>query len=291
VSCSRVIAALLLVLGAACQPLPKPFSHVEPDHAMLYLPDRGGIIVQPMADAPPQTSAALSIAMVYALQQANVPAQTHGGNAESAFLLSRIVDPGHDAHILWELYDDAGEPIGEHQQSIEGTPIPAWAAGDPLLMADLANAAAPEIAAMVQEQLWAEAEPTKVHVAPVVGAPGDGSLSLTRAVKAKLIEIGTELRDEPGANTVTLAGAVDQQPLPGGQEVMLTLTWTLFDAEGVEMGAISQSNAIRKGSLDGAWGPLAVYIAEFVAAGVSDLLLEVDRRRAESAEDGDSTGS
>ena len=48
----RRLASLLLLLAAACQPLPRPFAGDVPPPAMLSPRDSAGIYVAPVAGAP-----------------------------------------------------------------------------------------------------------------------------------------------------------------------------------------------------------------------------------------------
>ena len=92
---SRQLLALLIGLaGAACQPVPQPFSHTETGSTATFdLPDSGGIVVLEPAAAPPATAAALAEAMADALAERNVPAATGTGNSRSHFLQSGIDPP------------------------------------------------------------------------------------------------------------------------------------------------------------------------------------------------------
>ncbi len=271
-----VLIALLAV--AACQPLPRPFEGFAPPHpALLQLPDRGGIVVLPVADAPPAAAKGLAQALAAALRAESVPAVTGGGNRESAFLQGRIDDPGHDAAIVWELYAGDGKPMGAHRQLIEGTPIREWALGEPKLMAALAQAGAGPIAALMQGGPVPEIARPRIVLAQVTGARGDGNVSLTAAMRAALAG-AVELVAE-GATALRIEGRV-RVGRAEGETQSVTITWAVRDGAGEEMGQVSQSNAVPAGSLDGAWGEVAVAVADWAAAGILDLLDEVQLRRA-----------
>ena len=62
----------------------------------------------------------------------------------------------------------------------------------------------------------------------------------------------------------------------------MTVSWTVTQANGHELGTIEQANDVMKGTLDRPWGDLAFIIAEGAAEGIVDLL----RRTAGRAESG-----
>lgn len=269
---------LLAFALAACQPVPRPFEgFAPPERELLALPDRGGIVVLPVAEAPPAAAEGLAHALAAALRDVDVPAVTEGGNRESAFLQGSVIDLGHDAHIVWELFASDGRPIGQVEQMIEGTPIAEWAAGDAELMAALAERGAGPIAGLIQGEVVVEAAAPRVALAPVVGAPGDGNLALTAAMRAALArEIEVVTGD---ATALRIAGRVQVGAAEDGLQPV-AITWSVLDASGAEVGQVSQSNSVPAGSLDGAWGEVAVFVADWAAAGILDLLQEARMRAA-----------
>ncbi len=269
---------LLVFALAGCQPVPRPFEgFAPPERELLALHDRGGIVVLPVAEAPPAAAEGLAHALAAALRDVDVPAVTEGGNRESAFLQGSVIDLGHDAHIVWELFAGDGRPMGQVEQPIEGTPIAEWAAGDAELMAALAERGAGPIAGLIQGEVVVEAAAPRVALAPVVGAPGDGNLALTAAMRAALArEIEVVTGD---ATALRIAGRVQVGAAEDGMQPV-AITWSVFDASGAEVGQVSQSNSVPAGSLDGAWGEVAVLVADWAAAGILDLLQEARMRAA-----------
>lgn len=269
---------MAVVAIAGCQPVQRPFEgFAPPDPALLELRDRGGIVILPVADAPPAVADGLAKALVEALRSESVPAVTGGGNRESAFLQGRIDDPGHDAAIVWELFAGDGKQIGEHRQLIEGTPVRAWAIGEPKLMRSLAQEGAGPIAALMRGGPLLEVPRERIVLAQVEGAPGDGNGSLTTAMRAALageVELVAE-----GTTALRLEGQVRIGRIENETQ-RVTITWTLKDGAGEELGQVSQSNTVPARSLDGAWGEVALAVADWAASGILDLLDEVQLRRA-----------
>ena len=280
----RVFATAWLLAGlAACQPVPQPFSHTATGNgASLDLPDSGGIVVLELADAPPATAAAMADAMVAALARRNVPAGSGSGNSLSHFLQGSVEDDGRNAAIVWTLYDPQGSVVDSLRQSIEGTPVDAWARAEPQLMERLADAVAAQVAALVQTTAPQENPLPALHVAEVAGAPGAGNRQLGNALRRQLAALGLTVVDTPGALDLTVRGTVTVSPPTGGQQ-QTTLDWRVVDAEQTEVGKIVQSNPVAAGSLDGSWGDIAGIAARGAAEGIAALVRQVDWRSRETA--------
>lgn len=269
-SFSRTICGLALLLLAACQPLPQPFSQAgSPANALLALPDHFGVVVLPVADAPPTTAQALAEAMVVALHAANVPATTSGGARASRFLQGRVEDDGADAGLIWELFDAEGTPIGQFRHSIEGASLTDWRNGEPILMQNLAWIGAGPIAALLQPQAIQPALALQVADATVSGAPGLGDVQLRAAILTALEARGVRF-GAPGANT-TIRGEVLVAPAGDGLE-QVRITWQILAADGAERGKVAQDNQVPAGSLDGSWATVAPLIAGAAAPGIIEVL-------------------
>lgn len=289
--------ALLAASLAACQPVPQPFSHVETGSGVpLELPDSGGIVVLEPAAAPPATAAALAEAMAASLAALNVPAGTGSGNSQSHFLQGSVEDDGRNAAILWTLYDPQGTIVDTVRQSIEGTPVDAWARAEPALMRRLADAAAPQIAALVQDAVPDENLQPALVIGGVTGASDAGNRQLGTALRRHLAAFGQKIAETPGPQAVSVVGTVTVDPPAGGQQ-RVTLLWRVVDAAGVEVGRISQANPVPAGSLDGTWGNIADFAAQAAAEGIAALVRRIDWRSRDAAgpavrpADADATGA
>lgn len=109
-------------------------------------------------------------------------------------------------------------------------------------------------------------------VPSVTGAPGDGSVSLTRAIRSELSRNGVALANAPTAQSYRVEGrvALRQSSNAGQQEI--NIDWDVKDPQGKKLGTVSQKNAIQAGSLDGAWGKTADAAAAAAAQGILKLL-------------------
>src|SRR5215472_4801389 len=112
----RRAAAIVLLLAAACQPLPHPFAHdvPPPGSAMLRLPDMVSVSIAPLEGGPRATALKLGPAMAKALQEREIAASDRTAGLDSYTLLGRIqaMPPDHGEAalvVLWELRDPSGK--------------------------------------------------------------------------------------------------------------------------------------------------------------------------------------
>ena len=108
-------------------------------------------------------------------------------------------------------------------------------------------------------------------VAPVVGAPGDGTSSLTAAIRRELASKSVPLVEQAGAGSNRVEGRVSLSQATGGKQVV-QIEWIVTDAGGAQLGVVTQKNTIAQGSLDGAWGQTADSAASAAAIKISSLL-------------------
>jgi len=113
--------------------------------------------------------------------------------------------------------------------------------------------------------------PVQAQVPPVSGAPGDGSRSLTTAIKKRLYSGGVKLANAGAGNVYTVKGIVSLTAAGAGKE-SIRIDWQVIDPSGKRLGTVSQQNVIPKGSLNGPWGPIADAAAGAAAAGIIKLL-------------------
>src|SRR5689334_17016061 len=129
-----LIAVLLLVL-AACQPLPHPFEDLAPppNSPLMTPPDSAGVIVLPVAGAPGTTARDLADAMATALQDNDVPAGTGARNRGSYVLQGTatahgMADGKMQVTVDWEMRGPDGKLTGQQQASTMMT-ASAWQDG------------------------------------------------------------------------------------------------------------------------------------------------------------------
>ncbi len=105
----------------------------------------------------------------------------------------------------------------------------------------------------------------------VVGAPGDGSISLTSAIQRELQRNGISLAKAPGGQNYTVEGKVKVGAAKAGKQA-IQIDWDVKDPTGKKLGTVSQKNDIPAGSLNGPWGATANAAAAAAAQGILKLL-------------------
>jgi len=113
--------------------------------------------------------------------------------------------------------------------------------------------------------------PVSAFVPKVVGAPGDGSTTLSRALQQELQANGIALAPQPMPGTHKVEGKVAMGPAKDGQQT-IKIDWVLTKPDGTFGGQVTQNNAIPAGSLDGSWGTNANEAAKAAAKGLIDLI-------------------
>ena len=251
---------------------------VPPDLALLPA-DRAGIVVQPVSGVSEPFATDMAAAAADALQANNVPASLRGGASSSYFLsgdmgMTALADGDVSLRVTWDLSGPDGVLIGTHEQR-RNAPAPGPQTG--ALLESLAAEAAPRIAAMIQGDAppppiaEAVAEPSAaLSIGAIDGAPGDGARNLQSALVGSLPLYGVLVaRGDLAASTLT--GEITMTDVNAATQ-HIRLVWRVIDASGAELGRLDQENDIAAGSLDGAWGEVAYFIAEGVASGVAQIL-------------------
>lgn len=118
--------------------------------------------------------------------------------------------------------------------------------------------------------------PVSAIVPSVIGAPGDGKVSLTKAIKRQLQIKGVRLASAASTATYKVSGKVTMgTPAAGKQQIRIE--WRVIDPKGKRLGTVSQKNVIPQGSLDGPWGRIADAAAAAAAQGIVKLLPKAAR--------------
>jgi hypothetical protein len=278
------VTFVVLLLLAACQPLPHPFAHdtPPPNSPILTPPDSAGIVVEPIAGAPEPTAHSLASAMAKALQEDDVPASTGASNRGSYRLSGNAsTKPLGDGNLLitiaWEMRDAKGASVSKQQSSLTATDV-AWGKGGNDLAA-LAREAAPLLAKMVQSTAPAPlgGTVTLIAVRRVTGAPGDGGEALAHAMEDALRRANLSLAQGPADQpNFFVEGRVELSPPASGKQ-QIKIAWTLVRPDGGKIGQVQQENAIPAGSLDGSWGLTAYDVANAAAPGIAALIAENNR--------------
>ena len=113
--------------------------------------------------------------------------------------------------------------------------------------------------------------PVQALVPAVVGAPGDGSTSLTAAIQRELTGKGVSVTDKPTTVAYRVEGTVTVGKAKDGKQP-INIEWLVRDPQGKKLGTVSQKNEIPEGSLDGPWEKTAEQAAGAAAQGIVKLL-------------------
>lgn len=278
----------VLFLGG-CGDLPRPFAHTPtgPVNQLTLLRDGAGLKVEPVAGLPSLVSANLADEIARVFRRANIVATTDPaftgqyvlrGNRVS---MEQMVDGRLRSHIVWRLVDDRGAVAGRLEQAVFGDKD-GWATADPALMSVVAEEAVPGIARLLQDSDREIASAVIVRpsvlLGAIRGAPGDGALSLRRALIHHLRRSGVDVVEAGHEGKFSVEGRIDLSPPVEGRQQM-KIVWLVRDAGGRELGKVRQANSVPVGKLDRRWGDIAFAIA----AGASDGIIDVLRRTDVSA--------
>ena len=279
----RAAAAVgVVMLLVACQPLPHPFADdvPPPGSPLLTLRDNASVTIAPVDGTPRATAKKLGPAMASALQQREIAASDKTASIGSYELVGKIEEmpPSGDKAALvavWVLRDPSGQSLGERTERLEAA-AHDWEQGTDDAVARLAAASADRLASLLQDDgTPAEAEvggPTRLLISGVNGAPGDGAVSLPRAITEVLKRQDVAIVSDPEAKAdlVLDADVVIAKPKGGKQNVKIV--WRVRRRDGSEIGTVGQENDVPAGLLDGAWGDVAYMVAVSAQDGIMQLV-------------------
>lgn len=282
---SRRFALPVAAIGllAACQPLPHPFADdaPKPGAAILALPDSTSIWVAPVAGTPRATAQKLAAALAEALQDRQIAASDKAAGFTSNVLHGRIQEmPASGAAaavvVRWRLDNAGGRFLGERAARIPGTTA-AWQAGAADAVTRLATASADQLVSLIEggpppAEATVQVAQTRLLIAPITGAPGDGAASLAGAIAQVLKRPGLTLVAGPEAKPDLVLGAAITVGRPASGTQHVRIVWNLRRADGKEIGTVGQENDVPAGLLDGAWGNVAWSIAVAAEGGIAELL-------------------
>ena len=274
----------------ACQPLPRPFQPDDKRVSAAYLRAlvaNSLFIVEPLAGVPQEPGEAFATALADELQRNEVPATARhvsGGRPAAAIAATVTAQPppGMTGPLQIDYrmiaVDGSASEAARDELTVAAD---AFRSADPALMASLAQRGARRLMDTVFRRARPQKDPApeapkaaptaRFFVFDVSGAPGDGNAALARSMKRILAASGVPFAPEMTAEAYILAGAVAMKAAGQGQE-QVTIDWTLFAPDGEEIGTVTVENLVPKGSLDGAWGPIADAASTGSAEGMIQLI-------------------
>jgi hypothetical protein len=278
---AALMAMVLLPALAGCGDLPMPFK------------DRPGATALRLA-APPPTRLAVPAPSdaLLARDGAALLARDMAGQLDDQDVPAEAITPERGDWRLVLTASLAGDqviptytvltPRGTVRGRTSGKPVAAsaWANADPATLQQVAQAAAPDIAAMLTgiQAAIRQADPNslmhrpaRIYFTGVTGAPGDGNQALATAIRAQLRGLGDVVSDQPQNADFTLTGVVGVAPPKDGQQAV-ELDWHVLDGNGKVAGNVSQLNAVPAHTLDYAWGEIAQAAGVEAASGVHQVI-------------------
>lgn len=269
---SRLFIALIAALAlGACGNLPRPF---QPDekaegNKLLFLPDRAGVIVLPVAGLPEPMAVELANKVAAALLQENVPATTGEGNRQS-YLLEGETMRGDDGVPVAQF--ELRDPNGKLMKTVK-TPIDrAVQSAGGMDLAAVARSAAGPIAAALQPDAVNPPPPRPLlRIGKVTGSPRDGDVALARALDYALRRNGVKLAQPTDKESFEVRGEV--AIISRGPKLQnVAVTWTVYAPDGSELGHVQQQNDVTSEFIEKAWPEMAVAVADGAAEGLADLI-------------------
>ncbi len=269
------MTALLALVASACQPMPHPFEAEDKTaNPLLAVKDGVGVTVTPIAGLPPTFSHRLGEAVAGALRDAEIPAAFDVRNKGSYLVMgsASAAPRGLDAEVEvgWVVFAPSGETVGSFtaRERVPADALDDDASGPPPgPLAAMAQRSVAKLAKLVREEPIAEVAQPGILIGAIEGAPGDGAVSLKRALEFVLraSDVPLVAPDNPRAVTLLCTIALSQ-PADGQQKI--AIRWVLKLPDGRELGAVKQENAVPAGSLDRAWGGTALLVAEAAYDGI-----------------------
>lgn len=258
----------------ACQP-PQPFRSQDParENPLARPTYQAGLLVRAVPGAADPVGFAARVAEQ--LRRLDVNATTLGANVDSYLLTgearTRAASDGKVTLTLdWLLSDPKGRELG-HRLQTATVWATDWAHGNDTLTARLANEAAHMLAPLMGDKRAPAAGKPVLIVYSVDGAPGDGDVSLRRAMAYALTRRGFHTVDTLSGANVVITGAVQVKSAGPGIE-QVSITWSALGPDGASLGNVRQSNRVPKGSLQPNWGVTAIDVAEAALPGLEKLI-------------------
>ena len=185
------------------------------------------------------------------------------------------------SYIEWALTKPTGELMATFRYSFKATSMD-WEYGSPQIIREIGEGTASALAKKISGPFDSAEQPvilkTGLWIHPISGAPGDGNLSLTRAIKHALGNAGMVIiKKRSDAEFVLKAQVRIDPPKLGKQHV--ELDWIVFSNEDQEIGIATQKNTVPVGTFKGRWGEMALMIAAAASNSVIDIVNRERNRR------------
>ena len=279
----RILALALMALSvAACGPLPRPFKTAAeaPPNPLVIEAAALGVWVQPLDGTSLPMSKLLGESIVEGFKRLGIRA-TQNESTNSRYQLKGKAKLNQDDPsipyvmvIEWTLFDFDGNIIGIANEGVPGS-RKEWDFGSPMVITEIGNSAPALIAAMIgdDEKALEPARPllAGLWIDPIEHAPGDGDISLTRAIKIAIKGAGVNLARDRGHAEFVLRVRVSLDP-PIDRLERVEIVWSVLTSDGREIGIARQENLVEVGTFSGAWGEVASIVAAAALKGIEGII-------------------
>ncbi len=274
--------AVMTSVLAACGPLSKPFKPPSAGAANPLVTEAAtmGIWVAPIANASGPMSKLLTESVAAGFKAHGIRATVDKRKFRRYRLKGRVEinqndpSPLYVVLIHWTLFNRDGEVLGNHTQGVGGS-RQDWDYGSPELIREVGETIPAFIAAFI-DKAEKYVQPTLprlagLWVSPIENAPGDGNLSLTRAIKAAIKGARIAVAEERRYAEFVLEGRFSlSAPKDGLQRV--EIVWVVLTQDGREIGKATQKNMVEAGTFDGPWGEVSTIVATAALEGIRGVL-------------------
>ena len=255
----------MAVCTCACQPIPRPFQPFEKTVSLdgAAIERNYSLLLGRVEGASAELEGHLLTRLAADLEALGILSSRTASNRGSMTLWGSLTkQQDHEVQISWKIVEPGGEIVAIFEQGYfikEG------------LLEELSHNAASRVQSLLayNSEVWlGRQRRLVVFLPPVDGAPGDGKLSLTDAMRSSLTYLDINVITELQENVVSVLGSVATTTL--NETELIEIRWSLIANDGEEIASVTQSNSVPRGSLDSRWGSVAKAIAE---AGAQDIAL------------------
>ena len=274
--------AVMTSVLAACGPLPKPFKPPPEGAANPLVTEVAttGIWVAPIDNTSGPMSKLLTQSVAAGFKAYGIRATVDDREFRRYRLRGRAEinqnDPSLPYVVLihWTLFNRDGEVLGTHTLGVGGSRRD-WDYGSPKVIREVGEDIPVFIAAFMDKD-EEDVQPIRPRLAglwvtPIENAPGDGNLSLTRAIKAAIKGARIAVAEERRYAEFVLEGRFSlSAPEDGLQRV--EIVWAVMTQDGREIGRATQKNMVEDGTFDGPWGEVSTIVATAALEGIQGVL-------------------
>lgn len=285
---SKILIVLITVTLCSCGPLPKPFTKDSSGNRgdLIQKHSSPVVVVNAIHGASTPMAKLLVASVTDELMKHEIIAYA-GRTASGTHVLDGWVESPDDRklksspnYIEWALTNSTGKLIATFRYAFKATPMD-WEYGSEQIIREIGEGTATflarELAGPVDTAELPVMQKNGLWVWPVIGTPGDGDFSLTRAISDELAKAGMIITKTYTDAEFGLKAHVRIDPPKLGKQ-KVEIDWVVSGNADKEIGRATQKNTVPVGTFEGRWGQMAVMIAAAAANSVIDIV-NIERNR------------